>query len=71
MTRTNTERIKLIQIGDSGLPHERSCYSKDGRFEVGCLIRLEESGGWRLYEIVGLNGDALILKHREGLNPWR
>ena len=58
-------------MGDSGQPHERSCYSKDGRFEVGCLIRIEQSGGWPLYEIIALNGETLVLKHHPNLNPWR
>jgi hypothetical protein len=69
--RTNSEQIKSVQMGESGRPHDRSCYSKDGRFEIGCLIRIEQSGGWPLYEIIGLNGETLVLKLEERLKPWR
>lgn len=61
----------MVKMGDCGLPCERSVYSKDGAFEIGCLIRIDTNGTWPLFEITGTDGDTLIVKPYHRLDPTR
>ena len=71
MTQRDNGQINVVKVGDSGLPCEGSVYSKDGTFEIGCLIRIDANGTWPLFEITGKDGDTLIVKPCHRLDPSR